>query len=119
MKTYDSAFDALEDDNEIAANLKLRSTVLRSVREQVRRWGVPQQKAAAVLGLSQPRLSDLMNAKIEKFSLDSLVNLAHSAGIQAHIQTQRPRSKALPAHAPRKAAVKVASRARRSSAAVA
>ena len=35
--------------------------------------GVPQIEAAQSLGLTQPRLSALLNARVELFSLDALV----------------------------------------------
>jgi predicted XRE-type DNA-binding protein len=38
------------------------------------------------LGLSQPRLSDLMNGHIDKFSLDMLINLAKQAGLTVKIE---------------------------------
>ena len=37
--------------------------------------GWTQNEAAKQLGITQPRVSDLLNGKLSKFSLDALVNM--------------------------------------------
>ena len=39
-----------------------------------------QQAAAKVLGICQPRVSDLLRGKAEKFTIDSLVNILTKLG---------------------------------------
>jgi predicted XRE-type DNA-binding protein len=41
-----------------------------------------QAEAARVLGVTQPRVSDLVRGKIDLFSIDMLVNLLAKAGLQ-------------------------------------
>ena len=41
-----------------------------------------QVAAAKALGITQPRLNQLLKGKIEIFSLDALVNMATSAGMR-------------------------------------
>jgi predicted XRE-type DNA-binding protein len=48
--------------------------------------GLPQEEAAKRLHLTRPRLSDLLRGKIDKFSLDALVNIATAAGYALHIE---------------------------------
>jgi predicted XRE-type DNA-binding protein len=55
------------------------------IRERVKAWAVPQEEAAKRLGLTRPRLNDLLRGKIDKFSLDALVNIATAAGYALHI----------------------------------
>lgn len=38
------------------------------------------------LGITCPRLNDLLQGKMAKFSLDALVNLATASGLVVHIQ---------------------------------
>jgi predicted XRE-type DNA-binding protein len=47
--------------------------------------GLTQEEAAARLGVTRPRLNGLMRGKLDKFSLDALVNLAAAAGFRLHI----------------------------------
>ena len=44
--------------------------------------GLTQAVAAKTLGVTQPRLNQLLKGKIEIFSLDALVNMATNAGMR-------------------------------------
>ena len=76
-----SVWDALEDSPEAAANMKARSSILSAVRQAVESWNVTQTEAARRLNITQPRLNDLLQGRISKFSLDALLNLATRAGL--------------------------------------
>ena len=88
VEVFDSVFDALADTPAEAANLTARADLLLSIRERVKAWNVPQDQAARRLGLTRPRLNDLLRGKLEKFSLDALVNVAAAAGFKLHIQLE-------------------------------
>jgi predicted XRE-type DNA-binding protein len=53
------------------------------------------QAGAAIMGVSQLRISALMRGKIGSFTLDALVNMLTSAGLKVdmHIRPGRPRGK--------------------------
>ncbi len=85
---FESVFDALADTPAEAANMTARADLLLAIRERVRTWGLTQEEAAARLGLTRPRLNDLMRGKLEKFSLDALVNIAATAGFKLHIELE-------------------------------
>ena len=68
-----------------ARNLALRSEILIRIEEFVERSGLTQARAAARLGLTQPRLNALLKGKIDQFSLDALVNAATRAGLQVDL----------------------------------
>ena len=59
-----------------ARNLVLRSELMIRIEEFVKRSDLTQARAAARLGLTQPRLNALLRGKIDQFSLDALVNAA-------------------------------------------
>ncbi|QEA39472.1 XRE family transcriptional regulator [Pistricoccus aurantiacus] len=73
---FSSIWDAIEDTPEEALNMRLRSALMAKLTERVKAWDVTQKEAARRLGLTQPRVNDLLNGRINKFSLDALVNLA-------------------------------------------
>ena len=81
IQTFSDVFDAICDTPSEAANMKARSDLLSILTERVNGWALPQDKAAARLGITRPRLNDLLRGKISKFSLDALVNLATAAGL--------------------------------------
>jgi predicted XRE-type DNA-binding protein/phage-related protein len=87
-ETFDSVFDALADTAAEAANMTARADLLLAIRERVKAWNLTQEQAAVRLGLTRPRLNDLMRGKLDKFSLDALVNIAAAAGFKLHIELE-------------------------------
>lgn len=85
-ETFANVWDALCDTREEAANMTARSELMLAIEQRVKAWNLPLADAARRLGLTRPRLSDLMGRKIDKFSLDALVNIATAAGLVLHIQ---------------------------------
>ena len=81
LQSFGSVWDAIEDTPEEAANMRLRSELMTAVEQEVRSWDLTQAKAADRLGVTQPRLNDLLRGKIAKFSLDALVELSARAGL--------------------------------------
>ena len=77
---FENVFDALSDSPEEAVNLKLRAELMREIRHKIEDSGWTQSLTAEKLNVSQPRVSDLLNGKISKFSLDSLVNMMATLG---------------------------------------
>ena len=86
VQTFDNVFDALADTPAEAANLKARSELLSALKARVRAWNLSQEAAAGRLGITRPRLNDLLQGKMSKFSLDALVNLVTASGLTVHIQ---------------------------------
>jgi predicted XRE-type DNA-binding protein len=87
-ETFDNVFDALMESPEEAANMTLRSDLMRAIRKEVQSWAEPQTAAARRLGVSQPRLNDLLRNRINKFSLDALVTLAARAGLRVKLDVE-------------------------------
>ena len=90
--------------------MRLRSQMMLALRERIEVLGVSQAKAAEMLGVTQPRVSDLLRGKMDLFGLDALVNMAAASGLQVTLKTRapKPRSSALPAATKREAVRRVA-----------
>lgn len=74
-----NVFADLGFPREEAEHLKLRSSLMAHLRKTIETRGLKQTDAAKLLGVSQPRVSNLFQGKIHLFSIDTLVNmLAHS-----------------------------------------
>lgn len=56
-----------------AANLKARCTLMILLEREIQKLNLSQAEVAKRLGVKPPRISELMNGKIDKFSLDLLV----------------------------------------------
>ena len=77
---FNSVWDALEDSPEQAENMKLRAELMTQIRQYVESLNMTQQAAAKSLGLTQPRLNELLHGRLDRFSLDKLVNVLARAG---------------------------------------
>jgi predicted XRE-type DNA-binding protein len=87
-RTFANVWDALEDSPEDAATMTMRSNVMIAIKDKVRSWNTTQARAARRLGITQPRLNDLLHGKINKFSLDTLMTLATRAGLKVKIDVR-------------------------------
>ena len=67
------------------ASFTARSELMVKLSELIKHQGWTQREAAAKLGVTQPRISDLTRGKIDLFSLDTLVDMAAVAGMKPHI----------------------------------
>ncbi len=85
-ETFDSVWDALEDNPVKAKNLKLRSELLMAISQKILDEGLNQTEAAKQLDITQPRVSELLKGKINHFRLDSLVNMAHRLGLTVSLK---------------------------------
>ncbi|MGB9366033.1 MAG: XRE family transcriptional regulator [Xanthobacteraceae bacterium] len=79
-KRFKSVWDAIEPSRAQAANMKARAGTMIAIQKAVSKWRLTQ--AAKRLGLTQPRLNDLLRGRINKFSLDVLINIAMAAGLE-------------------------------------
>jgi len=86
---FSSVWDAIEDTPAEAENMRLRSALMMALKEYIEREGLSQAQAAKRLGVTQPRISDLMRGKIFLFGLDSLVNMLAAAGLRVEVHVSK------------------------------
>lgn len=86
---FNSVWDAIEDTPGEAANMKARAELMRAIADYVRSSDMTQADAAKMLGVTQPRISDLMRGKVDVFSIDTLVNMLAAAEIQLEIRLKK------------------------------
>jgi len=82
---FASVWDAIKDTPEEADNMRLRSQLMMTISERIKDWNISQKEAGQRLGLTQPRVNDLLKGKISKFSLDALVNLSSHANMRIEL----------------------------------
>ncbi|MBN3818132.1 XRE family transcriptional regulator [Paraburkholderia sp. Se-20369] len=87
---FPSVWDAIEDTPAEAENMKLRSELMIALKHHITRMEISQAQAATLLGITQPRISDLMRGKINLFGLDTLVNMATAAGLRVEMRVREP-----------------------------
>jgi predicted XRE-type DNA-binding protein len=73
--TKGSILDDLGFSKAEADNLKIRAALMRALEKNIKDKNLTQHKAAKLLGISQPRMSDLLRGKIDKFTIDILIEM--------------------------------------------
>jgi predicted XRE-type DNA-binding protein len=84
-----NVFRDLDFDAEEAENLKLRSDLMIALSKMIKARRLTQAKAAALFGVTQPRVSDLIRGKIDRFSVDTLVTMLGHAGAHVELVVRR------------------------------
>ncbi len=84
-----NVFRDLGFSREEAENLKIRTDLMIRLSKLIETRGLTQARAAEVFGVPQPRVSDLVRGKIDRFSIDTLVAMLGHAGVRVQIVVGR------------------------------
>ena len=78
-----------------AENLRIRAKMMMALTGYIQKRKITRSRAARLMGVSQPRISDLVHGKIGLFTIDTLVNMVAAAGLKvsADITSGRPGAK--------------------------
>ncbi len=87
-KRFDSIWDAIESPAD-AENMKLRAKLMRAIIAHMQKRELSQAAAAKLMGVTQPRISDLVRGKVDLFSIDMLINMASAAGLHVDLKIAR------------------------------
>ncbi|HEX9200787.1 MAG TPA: XRE family transcriptional regulator [Acidobacteriaceae bacterium] len=82
---FDSIWDAIEENPAETQNMKLRSAMMTALCDYIKPEGLTQKQAAKKLGVTQPRISDLVRGRIDLVAIDSLVKMLALAGLRIEI----------------------------------
>jgi len=86
IKYYDSPFHVTEAPD-VASKLVLKTDLMIMIRDAIEQEGWTQLEAAVHLGVKQPRISDIKNGKIEKFTLDALFSMLDELGFSSQFKS--------------------------------
>lgn len=78
--TKGSVFDDLGFGKQEAANLKIRAALMRAIEAELDKKNMTQVQASKFLSVTQPRISDLRCGRIDRFTIDMLVNMLTKLG---------------------------------------
>jgi predicted XRE-type DNA-binding protein len=91
QRSSGNVFRDLGFSDDEAENLRVRSDLMISLSKLIEARGLTQAQAAKLLGVTQPRISDLMRGKIQLFSVDSLIEMLGHAGAQVSVIVRQRR----------------------------
>lgn len=88
-QSFASVWDAIENTKETAANMRVRAELMIEIQHYIEKCKLTQIKAAKQFGITQPRLNDLLRGRIDKFSVDALVNILTRAGLKVAVHVKK------------------------------
>ncbi len=84
-----NVFQDLGFPPEKAAHLLIRSDLMITLNQLLEERGLTQVRAAKLLGVTQPRISDLRRGRLELFSIDTLVEMLARLGVSVTVRTKK------------------------------
>lgn len=72
-----------------AEHLLIRSDLMIALQKALERRGLKQAEAARILGVTQPRVSDLLRGRIDLFSTDALIDMLARLGVRVRLVLSR------------------------------
>ena len=91
QRSSGNVFTDLGFPAEEAAHLLIRADLMGQWREVINEQGLTQKAAAKALGVTQPRVSDLVRGRVELFSIDTLIEMLTRFDIAVTVKTKRRR----------------------------
>ncbi len=88
VRSSGNVFEDLGFGREEAEHLRIRSALMAAIVKLIKVRKLTQSSAAALFGVSQPRISNLVRGKIDLFSIDTLVEMLAKAGV--HVELRVP-----------------------------
>ena len=94
VRKYANAFEFVGFPPGEAEHLRIRADLMIALERLIRARELTQAQAAKLLKVSQPRISDLLRGKIERFSIDTLVDMLTLGGAAVKVTVHRRKSAA-------------------------
>ena len=88
-RSIGNVFRDLGFSPEEAEHLKIRSDLMIRLSKLIEARNLTQAQAADLFGVTQPRVSDLVRGKIDRFSIDTLIAMLGHAGVKVQIVVGR------------------------------
>lgn len=73
-----------------AERLSIQSGLALALEREIRARKLTQVQAARQLGIAQPRVNDLLRGRLDRFSIDALVEYLSRLEVQVRIATSSP-----------------------------
>jgi len=80
IQSFKNVWDAIEDDPVERASLRIRSDLMIEILKYFKQSDMTQKEAARFFGTTQEQFNDVLRGKIQRCSIDQLVNMLTSAG---------------------------------------
>lgn len=82
----DNIFEDLGFEPIEATKLKIKAKLMCQISEWIKEKNLKQEEASSLLYVSRPRISDVMRGKVNKFTIDALIDMLEKTGKHVTIQ---------------------------------
>lgn len=80
LQFFDSPFHVTHDE-ELASKMALKMDLSIFITDRIKKLGLKQSEAVAKLNVTQSRVSELTTGKIEKFTIDAMMDMLDRLGM--------------------------------------
>lgn len=84
LKFYESPFHVTHSE-EVASKMAMKMDLSLMIAGLIKEKGWTQKEAAGKLGINQSRVSELINARIELFTVDAMLDVLDILGFKARV----------------------------------
>jgi predicted XRE-type DNA-binding protein len=74
-----------------AERLSIQTGLALALEREIKARKLTQAAAAKALGIAQPRVNDLLRRRLDRFSIDALIEYLSRLGVQVQIKTSTPK----------------------------
>ncbi|EJJ26584.1 helix-turn-helix domain-containing protein [Rhizobium sp. CF142] len=83
--TDEAASLQAESDAQIAAMIEIKENLMTEIADWIAASQLKQSEAAERLHVSRPRVSDVVNKKVSKFTVDTLIEMVQRIGKKVQV----------------------------------
>lgn len=88
IKSSGNIFKDLGFSHEESDKLTIKANLMVQIEKIIKDKGITQDEASKLMGVSRPRVSDVMRGKIDKFTIDALVDMLTKAGMHVSVTVE-------------------------------
>ncbi len=88
IKSSGNVFRDLGFSQDESDKLTIKSYLMMQIESFIKKKGLTQEQAAKLMDVSRPRISDVKRGKIDKFTIDALVDMLCKAGLHVAVTVE-------------------------------
>lgn len=88
--SFDNPLELRAQGKEEASDFSMRVDLMLDIRDMIQERGLTQSQAAELIGITQSRVSEIVNGKFRKFTVDALMEYVRALGADTVITIQSP-----------------------------
>jgi predicted XRE-type DNA-binding protein len=91
-KSSGNVFTDMGFDPEEAAVMKIKAELRIAIEKEIKLRRLSQAKAAEIVGTTRPALNRILNGKLDKLSIDKMVQMNHRLGKRVTVKVTKAKA---------------------------